>query len=134
MNKDALKKYHFWFLFIPYLVAAVVVVVVLWTVIGPKTEAKQKAHDDAAKQAQDKAKSIKPEVESRLLDVYNDQFEKTRVSKWQENWMLQIGVEEFQDKAGTRVLKQTGSNQFRWPNSRLLDEFNYVPDKYTEAP
>src|SRR5205823_3154626 len=41
---------------------------------------------------------------------------------------------EFQTRDGTRVLKQTGPNQFRWPNSPLLTEFNYVPDKYTEAP
>jgi hypothetical protein len=122
MNKDSLKKYHFWILFAPYLICAVVVVIVLWTVIGPKIEAKQSEHEKAVKEAQ--AKKATPRVVGDYIDRLNKGFEKTRVSKWEQNWNMQVGV-EVTDR-GDR--QQSGTNLFRWPNSPLLDGFNYTAE------
>lgn len=121
MNKDVLKKYHFWILFAPFLICVLVVVIVLWSQIGPTIEAKQAEHEKAAKDAEAK-RGVKPKAVNDLLDTYNARFEKTRVSKWKQNWNMQIGVEDGDPP------QQTGANLFRWPSSSLLDGFNYTAD------
>ena len=121
MNKDALKKYHFWILFAPFLVFVAIGVVVLWTVIGPKIEAKQAEHEKAAKEAEGKRAGVKPAAEVDLLRVLNKKFEETRVSKWKQNWDMQVGLDDAEPQ------RQTGENLFRWPTSPLLNGFNYAP-------
>ena len=131
MNKDLLKKHHFWILFAPFTLFTLIAVFTLWSGIGDKIEAREKDIEKEDKAAKGKT-AIKPKVELELLEVENARVGLIRFDKWRENWALQIGVNEYGD-AEQRVMKQERENQFRWPLSPMLAGFNYAPKGYTEA-
>ncbi len=131
MNKDLLKKHHFWILFAPFAVCVLVAVMTIWTGIGSKIEAREKEIDTAEKAAKGK-QDIKPLVELTILENENTRVGLIRFDKWRENWDLQIGVVEY-GNAEERVMKQEKTNQFRWPVSDLFTNFNYRPDGYTDV-
>ncbi|HUR53126.1 MAG TPA: hypothetical protein VMZ71_03270 [Gemmataceae bacterium] len=85
MNKDTLKKHHFWFLagFVPLLV--LIAVLVLSSSVGSAIEAKKKAITDATSALQSKA-NPKPQALLKKLEEQNASLGTTRGKLWKDNW------------------------------------------------
>jgi hypothetical protein len=123
MNKDLLKKHHFWILvgLIPLLV--LVAVVLVTSEVGAAIEEKKKAIDTAEKDLQSKS-NPKPNQLLAELEKQREALEKRRTELWKENWERQIGV--------TGDKQDPARNLLRWPASRVLARFNYTPNYATD--
>lgn len=122
MNKDTLKKHHFWILIglIPLLV--LIAVITITSEVGGAIETKRteitKAKTDLGAKQSPTPNAVLTELEKQRTQLANKQTE-----LWKENWERQIGLASGkQDPA---------KNLLRWPNSRLFARFNYTEEYLT---
>lgn len=124
MNKDALKKHHFWILFglIPLLV--LIAVILVTSGVGAAIEAKRadikKAQDDLNAKKNPKSNPL-----LALMDEQRKSLEKKKGDLWKENWERQIGI-------GPDGKQDPAKNLLRWPKSDKLAPFNYTADYLTD--
>jgi hypothetical protein len=121
VNKEVLKKHHFWILtgLVPLLV--LVAVILITSGVGSAIDKKR---DEVDKTAKDLAGKSSPKS-NPLLAKMEDQkkvLEDKRGGLWRENWERQIGIDPETGK------QDPGRNLLRWPNSPKLAAFNYTPD------
>jgi len=122
MNKDTLKKHHFWILIglIPLLV--LIAFVVITSEVGAAIEQKVAAVAKTKAELATK-QSPKPNDGITKLDKQKEELEKKQTALWKENWERQIG-----QAAGAQGPPK---NLFRWPTSTKLARFNYTADYAT---
>jgi len=106
MNKDTLKKHHFWILLglIPLLV--LIAVITISSSVGSAIAARQKEIDDANGQVKGKAGTVKGDDLINQMGKRVDVLAEKRTKLWQANWEQQRRL-------------------FTWPANPLLAKFNY---------
>jgi hypothetical protein len=132
MKNDALKKHHFWILLglIPLLV--LISVVMITSGVGAAIAERQSAIE-AAKGELAKSSSPKPGGILTNLDIQIVNLKGKRTDLWKENWERSIGVSVKEDEGKEDLLVQDQSrNLLRWPNSPLLNRFNYTKNYETD--
>ncbi len=123
MNKDTLKKHHFWILSgsIPLLV--LIAILLLTSQVGGEIDKKKgeikKATDDLKAKQNPPPKSL---LEG--LDKQRAELEKKQTDLWKENWERQIGIQNGKQDPSKNLLK--------WPKSNKLNRFNYTADYATD--
>lgn len=119
MNKELLKKHHFWILFglVPLLV--LIAVILVTSQVGGAIEAEAKAIA-AAKTSLDAKKNPPPNYLIEGLEKQRQELEKKQTDLWKENWERQIGI--------VNGVQDPAKNLLRWPTSpsKKLDRFNYT--------
>lgn len=134
MNKDTLKKHHFWILvgFVPLVV--LLAVVMITSSVGGEID-KRQGQVKTAQTAIASKTSPKPNELIAKIEKQKDALEVKRTDLWKDNWERQIGIVTRKDRTGKEVRVQDNSrNLLRWLQSKKLDRFNYTPtyatDKY----
>ncbi|QDU23440.1 hypothetical protein [Urbifossiella limnaea] len=132
IDKDQLKKHHFWILLGVVPVVVLIAAFVVSATVGAAIEAKTKAVADAEKEIAGKT-GVKSDPLIKLLDDQRGKLEEKKVDLWKENWERQIGVVRTKDAAGKEVLTQDQDrNLLRWPKAQLLEKYAYTPDYATD--
>ncbi|MBN9520296.1 hypothetical protein J0H58_17495 [bacterium] len=132
LDKDTLKKHHFWILLGIVPVVVLVAVLAVTATVGAAIEAKNKAVGDAQKEIDGK-QNVKSDPLIKVLDDQKGQLEVKRTELWKENWERQIGVTATTDKDGKVVEAKQDPNRnlLRWPRSQSLARFEYTPEYAT---
>lgn len=132
LDKDTLKKHHFWILLGIVPVVVLVAVLAVTASVGAAIDARNKAVDAAQKEIDGK-QNVKSDPLIKVLDDQKGQLEVKRTELWKENWERQIGVTTTTDKDGKVVAakQDPAKNLLRWPASPLLTKFNYTPEYAT---
>lgn len=130
MNKDTLKKHHFWILvgFVPLLV--LIAVFTITSAVGGKIEEK----NAAIKKATDDLNGKNPKS-NKLIDRVDEQvvkLGKKRTDLWRDNWERQIGVTTRREGGKEVRTQDPTKNLVRWPKSPKLARFNYTADYATD--
>jgi len=128
MNKELLKKHHFWILFglVPLLV--LIAVILVDSQVGSAIEEANKKITTAKKEL-DSKKNPSPISLIEGLEKQRVELEKKQTDLWKENWERQIGlVNGVPDP-------DPAKNLLRWPKAPngKLDRFNYT-EKYATDP
>lgn len=111
MNKDALKKHHFWILAGVAPLFVVLAVLLDWNDVGAEVEKKQGEYKKAADSLKVNPKGTKILAD---LDEQKVTLEKKRAELWEDNWKRQANNEITKDADGKSV------KLFDWPrNTRL---------------
>ena len=123
MNKDKLKKHHFWILLgiVPLMV--LIAVITISSGVGAAIDAEQakikKAQDDIKTKANPKTKDLLAK-----LDLQVKELSEKRTVLWQQNFEREIGFRNGK--------QNPAENLFKWPaGSALLSRFNYGQDYQT---
>lgn len=121
VNKDALKKHHFWILtgLAPLLV--LIAVILITSGVGSAIDKKKDEIESTTKTLGTK-QSPKSNHLITLMDGQKTALEAKRGDLWKENWERQIGVDPATGK------QDPARNLLRWPASPKLAPFNYTAD------
>ncbi len=132
LDKDTLKKHHFWILLGIVPVVVLVAVLAVTATVGAAIEAKNKTVGDAQKEIDGK-QNVKSDPLIKVLDDQKGLLEVKRTELWKENWERQIGVTTTTDKDGKVVEAKQDPNRnlLRWPRSQPLAKFEYTPEYAT---
>jgi hypothetical protein len=132
LDKDTLKKHHFWILLGIVPVVVLVAVLAVTATVGAAIDARNKAVDAAQKEIDGK-QNVKSDPLIKVLDDQKGLLEVKRTELWKENWERQIGVTTTTDKDGKVVdaKQDPAKNLLRWPKSQLLARFEYNPEYAT---
>jgi hypothetical protein len=98
LDKEMLKKQHFWLLLIPVVIGLLLAWIGLFVGVSSATEEKEKAND-AAKQEIDRATAQSREV-LKLYDKRKDELYKLRMQRHKEMYDLQQSVYEWPKSLG----------------------------------
>ena len=134
IDKEVLKKQHFWLLLIPVAIGLLLAWIGLFFGVAEATDEKQKANE-TAKAEVDKATAQSRET-LRLYDIRKEELFKLRTQRWQEMWNAQKGVYEWPKslgddqiakvkelKFGAEISDDSFLNAFR---DRYINEFDAV--------
>ncbi|MDB5312963.1 MAG: hypothetical protein JWO38_7165 [Gemmataceae bacterium] len=128
MNKDTLKKHHFWILLGVAPLIVLIAVILMTSGVGAAIDKKKDEITKAKTDLQSKT-NPKPKVLIERLDNQVDELGKKRTDLWKDNWERQIGLTTRKDASGKDVpVQDPNRNLLRWPKSSLLAKFNYTAD------
>jgi hypothetical protein len=136
MNKDTLKKHHFWFLLGVVPLFVLIAVLVISSGVGAAIEEKQKEIDSTKKDLSAKG-NPKPNDLLAKLDKQIAVLNKKRGELWEANWQRQKAlftwpnspllksVERSNPKFGDRIPRESGEyDEFRKPEVYLAEYSN----------
>jgi hypothetical protein len=123
INKDTLKKHHFWILVGLTPLFVLIAVITIDGTVGAEIEKKNK-DIMAAQDAMRGKESPKSEVFLSRFNTQLEELNKKKTDLWRENWERQIGLTLVKGKQA----QDPNANLLRWPKSQLLDRFNYTTE------
>jgi len=128
IDKEQLKKHHFWILLGVVPVVVVAAAFAVSATVGAAIADKTKAVDAAEKEIASKS-NVKSDPLIKLLDDQRAKLEDKKVDLWKENWERQIGVVRSEGKDKKEVVTQvTDRNLLRWPKAEILKRFEFNTD------
>jgi hypothetical protein len=98
IDKEMLKKQHFWLLLIPVVLGLLLAWIGLFVGVADATEEKQKANNDAKAEVERAAAQSKAVL--KLYDERKEQLFQLRTKRWKEMWDLQKDVYEWPKELG----------------------------------
>lgn len=110
IDKEMLKKQHFWLLLIPVVIGLLLAWIGLFVGVADATEEKQKANQ-AAKDEVDRAKAQSKEV-LKLFDARKETLFQLRTQRWKEMWDMQQSVYEWPIEIGEDRVAQVKDMKF----------------------
>src|SRR5438094_6879824 len=123
LDKEMLKKQHFWLLLIPVVVGLLLAWIGLFVSVSGATEEKEAANN-TAKAEVDKATAQSKEM-LKLYDGRKETLFKLRTERWREMWNLQESVYEWPKELGEDRIALVKDQKFgaEISDSNFLDAF-----------
>lgn len=130
VTKETLKKHHFWILvgITPLLV--LIAVIMIDAGVGAAIDEKNgkiKSATDALKGKENpKSNAFLVRFDTQVVELG-----KKRTDLWKDNWERQIGLSTKKAGGKDALAQDPSRNLLRWPNSKLLNRFNYTAEYAT---
>ncbi len=115
LDKEMLKKQHFWLLLIPVVIGLLLAWIGLFVSVADATDEKEKANNDAKAEvdrASAKARAVLKAYDGRKEDLF-----KLRTQRWKEMWDRQESVYEWPKSLGEDQIAKVKDLKFGSPIS-----------------